>query len=188
MCTDRLRITAVLARRDLESQKNENFVELMIIRNGDLQHIEDQFQYNEIAEELARRTYDQSGNFYVKPFSINPRESLNDRKGNNGVFNKDQLTYNNNVPSPDLGTYKISPGKAFIRGFEVNSPTVHYLDFPKTRTTKVRKDQGVNYFTGPTLTLNRVVGAPRIGFSTSSIISLRDTRIGLTSTTVAAHK
>ncbi len=46
----------------------------------------------------------------------------------------------------------------------------------------------MNYFTGPTLTLNRVVGAPRIGFSTSSIISLRDTRIGLTSTTVAGKE
>ena len=38
------------------------------------------------------------------------------------------------------------------------------------------------------MTLNRVVGAPRIGFSTSSVISLRDTRIGLTSTTVAGKE
>ena len=185
---DRLKITAVLAKRDLDSRKNENFVELMIIRNGNVQHIEDKIKYNELAEELARRTYDQAGNFYVKPFSIHPRESLNDNKGNNGVFTKDQLTYNSNVPSDDLGTYKISPGKAFIRGFEVESKTVHYLDFEKTRSTKILKDQGVNYFTGPTLTLNRVVGAPRLGFSTTSTISLRDTRIGDSATIVAGKE
>jgi len=185
---DRLKITTILSKKSLESRKNENFVELMTIRNGNLRHIEDKFQYNEVAEELARRTYDQSGDFYVRPFSIYPRESLNDKKGNNGVFTKDQLTYNTNIPSDDLGTYKISPGKAFIRGFEVDSQTIHYLDFPKTRTTKTLKDQSVNYYTGPTLTLNRVVGAPRIGFSTSSVISLRDTRIGLTSTTVAGKE
>ena len=160
----------------------------MLIRDGDLQHIQDRTQYNEIAEELARRTYDQSGDFYVKPFSIHARESLDDHKGNNGIFTKDQLTYNSNIPSPDLGTYKISPGKAFIRGFEVDSGTVHYLDFEKTRSIKTLKEQAVNYFTGPTLTLNRTFGAPRIGFSTSSTISLRDSRIGVTSTTAAGKE
>ncbi len=38
---DRLKITAVLEKKDLDSRKNENFVELMVIRNGNVQHIED---------------------------------------------------------------------------------------------------------------------------------------------------
>ena len=185
---DRLKISASLDKLDLEATKNENFAELMIIRDGDIQHITDKTQYNELAEELARRTYDQSGDFYIKPFAIHARESLNDMRGNNGVFTKDQLTYNQNVPSDDLGTYKISPGKAFIRGFECDSKTVHYLDFPKTRETKKLKGQAVNYFTGPTLTLNRVTGAPRIGFSTSSIISLRSDRIGSVGTDPAGRE
>jgi len=180
---DRLKITAVLTKKPLDSEKNENFVELLVLRQGNIQHIEDKTQYNELAEELARRTYNESGNFYVKPFAITARESLNNRKGNNGIFLRGQLTYNNNIPAEDLGTYKISPGKAFIRGFEVDSKTIHYLDFEKTRTTKTLEDQAVNYFTGPTLSLNRVIGAPRIGFSTSSSISLRNSRIGITSTT-----
>ena len=185
---DRLKISASLDKLDIEATKNENFAELMIIRNGDIQHITDKTQYNELAEELARRTYDQSGDFYVKPFSIHARESLNDMRGNNGVFTKDQLTYNQNIPSDDLGTYKISPGKAFIRGFECDSKTIHYLDFPKTRTTKRLTEQAVNYFTGPTLTLNRVTGAPRIGFSTSSVISLRSDRIGSVATDPAGRE
>lgn len=175
---DRLQIECILTKKPLEVPKSENFVELLIVLDGQIRHIEDKPVYNELSHELARRTYDQSGNFYVKPFLISARESLNDRKGNNGIFTKNQLTYTGNVPNENLGTYKISPGKAFVRGYEVTNNSISYLDFPKTRTTKTEKDQAVNYFTGPSLSLNRVIGAPRIGFSTSSIISLRDSRIG----------
>ena len=35
-------------------------------------------EYNIFAKELARRTYDESGDYYVKPFSIDVKESLND--------------------------------------------------------------------------------------------------------------
>ena len=178
---DRLKITAVLAKKDLKSIKNENFIELLVLNRGSIQHIESATKYNELAEELARRTYSESGNYYVKPFSISARETLNNRRGNNGIFLKNQTTYSNNIPSEDLATYKISPGIAFVRGFEVNSSTVHYLDFEKTRTTKTLEDQRLNYYTGPTLSLNRVHGAPRLGFSTSSIISLRNSRIGINS-------
>ena len=175
---DRLQVTARLVKKSLDSEKNENFVELLIVRGGSISHIDDKIKYNELGEELARRTYSHTGDFYVKPFQIAAKESLNDKQGNNGVFNANQLTYSNNTPSKDLGTYKISPGKAFIKGFEVPVRNVVYLDFEKTRTKKTLKDQAVNYFTGPTLTVNRAYGAPRIGFTTTSNISLRDSRIG----------
>ena len=175
---DRLKISVKLGKRPLESDKNENFVELMVINGGSVSHIDDKIKYNELGNELARRTYSHAGDFYVKPFTISAKESLNDNKGNNGVFGINQLTYGNSTPSPDLGTYKISPGKAFIKGFEVPVRNVVYLDFEKTRVKKVLKNQAVNYYTGPTLTVNRAYGCPRIGFTTTSSSSLRDSRIG----------
>ena len=126
---DRLKISVKLGKRPLESEKNENFVELMVINGGSVAHIDDKIKYNELGNELARRTYSHAGDFYVKPFTISAKESLNDNKGNNGVFGINQLTYGNNTPSQDLGTYKISPGKAFIKGFEVPVRNVVYLDF-----------------------------------------------------------
>ena len=175
---DRLKLSVRLGKRSLDSDKNENFVELMVINGGSVSHIDDKIKYNELGNELARRTYSHAGDFYVKPFTISAKESLNDNKGNNGVFGINQLTYGNSTPSPDLGTYKISPGKAFIKGFEVPVRNVVYLDFEKTRVKKVLKNQAVNYYTGPTLTVNRAYGCPRIGFTTTSSISLRDSRIG----------
>ena len=141
-----------------------------------------------MAEEFARRTYDESGNYYVKPYSITPRNTLNDYEGNNGLFSADQSTYNNDVPSENLGTYKISPGKAYIKGFEVETVVPSFLDFQKPRTTKTLENQSINYVTGPTFTLNRVTGAPQIGIGTDYTISLRDQRVGAAATTAAGQE
>jgi hypothetical protein len=61
---------------------------------------------------LARRTSDESGDYYIKPFSVIAKESLNNKIGNNGVYNVGQLTKQGNIPSDDLLTLQISPGKA----------------------------------------------------------------------------
>jgi len=175
---DRLQIRAVLAKRPIEVDKHENFVELFIVRSGGVEKAYNRSVYNDIGDELARRTYEQSGDFYVKSFSVSAKETLDDRKGNDGVFKSNQLTRNGNVPRESLGTYKISPGKAYVKGYEIEYLTSTYLDFQKPRTTSTLENQAINYFTGPSMSLNRVVGAPRIGFTTSSLISLRDSRIG----------
>ena len=72
-------------------------------------------QYSLITDELAKRTYAESGDYYVKSFGINLKESLNNYEGNRGVFNADQTTYGGSVPSDDLAVYQISPGKLLSR-------------------------------------------------------------------------
>ena len=177
---DRLRITAVLSQRSLDTDRHENFIELLVIRGGEVSRLQDNTVYNQMAVELARRTYDQSGDFYVKPFIVTTHESLNDNKGNNGIFLQGQRTYSGREPDESLGVYKISPGKAYVKGYEVNNPHVNYLDFEKTRETNTLQKQLINYFTGPSIKLNRVSGFPKIGFTTSTI-SLRNSRVGINS-------
>ena len=70
-------------------------------------------EYNELANELAKRTFDESGNYYIKPFTLTARNTLNDYEGNNGIFNANQITYNNNTPTDDLGTYRLTPGTLY---------------------------------------------------------------------------
>lgn len=178
---DRLSIDAVLTKISLDSVTPEltsNFVQLLEVRNGIIQKQINNPNYNIIEKELARRTYDESGNYYVKSPSISVKETLDDLKGNNGVFKENQLTYNNNKASDDLGTYVISPLKAFVSGYEIDVVGTTYLDFEKPRTTKLLENQSVNYVTGPTYTLNRVYGSPSLGISTSYTLSLRDERVG----------
>ena len=58
----------------------------MRIENGEIREIVTKTEYNIFADELARRTYDESGDYYVRPFTVNAKESLNDRISNRGIY------------------------------------------------------------------------------------------------------
>lgn len=178
--SDRLKIQAKLVAYAAFEDPDPNFVELVQIREGKIiaENILNP-QYNILANEFARRTYDESGNYYVDPFTVQVKDSLNDfTDERSGLFYKDNITFNGNVASESLGIYKISSGKAYVKGFEVLIPAPNLLDFEKPRTTSTLENQSINYFTGPTFTVNRVTGVPKIGFSTSYYVNLRDERLG----------
>ena len=135
---DRLSITVTLKAIDpADTNKPSNFIELMDVRGGNIISIAQDQDYNELAVELAARTYDESGNYYVKPYSLTTKNTLNDFEGNNGIFTKDQVTYNDNTPSEDLGTYKFSPGKAYIQGYEVETVSPTFIDFENQELLKL---------------------------------------------------
>ena len=181
---DRFKISAFLSKKELTDTNTDNFVGLLEVNQGALiKNVSPNPQYEVLRTELARRTADESGSYYVTPFTITPRESLNDYLGNNGIYDSNQVTYNNNVPSDDLATYKISPGKAYVNGYEVNIISTSFLDFKKPRTTKTASNANIQYLTGSTYTVNRVYGAPNLNLASPFIVSLRDERVGVTSAT-----
>ena len=180
---DRLKITTSLFKKSLNDFNDNNFIELATIKDGVLRTLKQTTDYSLIEDELARRTYSESGDYYVSPFDVSVKESLNDGLGNRGIFNAGQFTYAGSTPSSDLAIYQISPGKAFVRGYEIETISPTFLDLPKTRTTKTLENQSINYSTGPTLKLNRVYGLPTIGIGNTYVLSLRDQRVGSGQTT-----
>ena len=56
------------------TENPSNFIELIRIENGYATLVQDTPQYNEIEQELARRTYDESGDYVVNNFDIKLRE------------------------------------------------------------------------------------------------------------------
>ena len=66
-----------LAFKGIDDFNDNDFVELASVRNGNLTTKTTTTQYNLIADELARRTFDESGDYITKPFSIKVRESSN---------------------------------------------------------------------------------------------------------------
>ena len=89
---DRFKISTTLIKKSLDDFDDENFVELLRVEDGILSKFVKDSNYNLIRDELARRTYDESGDYYVKPFTLSTRESLNDRQGNNGTYFENQKT------------------------------------------------------------------------------------------------
>ncbi len=184
---DRLKVTVSLLKKDIDDFNDQNFIELSTIKNGIIQSLKNTTEYNILADEIARRTYDESGDYYIKPFNIDCKESLKNGLGD-GIFKADQTTYAGNTPSDDLAVYQISPGKASVRGYEVETLAPTFLDVKKPRTTKTLENQSVNYTTGTSLTLNNVYGSPNIGIGTTAIVSLRNQRTGVASTIAAGEE
>ena len=183
---DRLRISTRLFKKALDDFNDDNFVELAIVKEGVLQTqsaASTTYSMN-FMEILARRTYAESGDYYVNPFDITIENSLNDNLGNRGIFQEGQSTPGGSTPSDGLGLYKVSPGKAFVKGWEVTTISPVYLDAEKPRATATIEDLTFAYNTGPTLKINRVDGSPTIGIGNTYIVSLRDQRVGYTTSSL----
>ena len=179
---DRLRISTRLFKKSLDDFNDDNFVELAVVKEGVLQtQTTSSTTYSmNFMEILARRTYAESGDYYVNPFDITVENSLNDNVGNRGIFQEGQFTPGGSTPSDDLALYKVSPGKAFVKGWEVTTISPVYLDVEKPRATAVIEDLTFAYNTGPTFKINRVDGSPTIGVGNTYVVSLRDQRVGYT--------
>jgi len=172
---DRFKISTSLSKKSLDDNNDLDFVELFRIENGIIREQVKTTDYNIFKDELARRTYDESGDYYIKPFNIDVRESLNDRISNRGVYSENQTTQNGNTPSDDIISLQISPGKAYVRGYEIDKISTSSVDIVKPRTTKLKENVAVPIRVGNYVNVNSITGAPSIGFSTS--INLLDRRL-----------
>ena len=94
---DRLKITLSLFKKPLDDFDDNAFVEEAEVVDGVLKSKVKTSAYKGLADEMAHRTYDQSGDYYVKPFGVGVRDSLNDNIGNRGIFKEGQFTYSGSI-------------------------------------------------------------------------------------------
>ena len=117
--------------------------------------------------------------YYVRPFSVSARESLNDRIGNRGIYLDTQQTQNGNIPEDDILTLQVSSGKAYVRGYEVEKIATTSLDILKPRTTKTLENQSVPIRVGTSIKITNIKGTPTTGFSNDAKIKLVDQRLAV---------
>ena len=175
---DRLRISISLMKKELDDTNDQNFIEIARVQGGELQTFVKETQYNLINDTLAARTYDESGDYYVKPFEVFAKESLNDQIGNKGIYTSEQKTQQGNIPSDDLMVMQISPGKAYVKGYPIEKISTGFIDVPKPRSTKTIEQEAVTYSTGDPLFVNNVFGSPNLGIGTTATVALINRRRG----------
>ena len=187
---DRLKISLSLFKKPLDDFADDNFILLATVIDGILQETSTRKGdlgggpgYLDVRDMMARRTFDESGDYYVRPFDVSIVEALNDQLGNNGIFNAGQFTPGGVTPTDNLALYKFSPGKAFVKGYEIETLNTTFIDVDKPRTTKTLKNQNFVYNTGATFKVNSVYRAPTIGVGNTYVVSLRDQRVGVNSET-----
>ena len=179
---NRLKIDLTLVKKPLSgTQDIDNFIELSRVEEGTITKQTNITAYNAIERTLARRTYDESGDYVTNPFQMEAREHLNNLT-NNGVY----LSTNTSIPGESSKFVSImSPGKGYVKGFEVDKPVETFVTFDKARDTGTLTNLAVPFQMGNYYNINNVYGMPDFGKELPSSIEpygsvlLRDT---LTST------
>ena len=158
---DRFKINLTLTKKLISDLNDTDFVELLRVENGKIKIIEQKSQYNIIKDYMAERTYDESGDYTVEPFNVSVNNSLNDRLGNNGLFFNTETTEQKNTPSEDLMCLKISPGKAYVRGYDIEKISTTIIDVDKPRDTESVENVNIPFEMGNILKVNTVSGTPK---------------------------
>jgi hypothetical protein len=128
---DRYKLALDLEARPLipTGNESEDFVELARVENGVIILLKKDADYNILADTLARRTYDESGNYVVRPYGLEVIEHL--RTSNTSI--RDGLYDPNNGGNLDLFVNVIKPGKAYVLGYELENLKTQYIDATKAR-------------------------------------------------------
>jgi hypothetical protein len=91
-------IDLTLKKLGISDIADTNFVELIRVTDGYIKTVVDKTQYSLLADELARRTYDESGDYTVRGFNIDIREHRNNNRGtwtaNTAYLIGDIVSYN----------------------------------------------------------------------------------------------
>lgn len=137
---DRLKVSLSLATLPLATELDDNYIELMRFNQGVLEEHARYPKYSELEKSLARRTYDESGDYVVNGFGINVKEHLK-TKYNDGAF------IDADGGDRDKFVYVVENGKAYIKGFEVEKLAKTTLVADKARTANHVKIK--DYFSQP---------------------------------------
>ena len=158
---DRLKIQLILGKKSVSDTTDVNFIELLRVENGQIRKIIKSTEYSIIRDYLAKRTFDESGDYSVEDFELELLNSLNDRLGNDGLYFANQSTSQGSSPSDDLACLKVGPGVAYVKGYDVEKNGTTILDVNKTRETKKVERSAVDFEMGNLLKLNNVTGIPK---------------------------
>jgi hypothetical protein len=175
----RLKISTTYIKKVITDDADKDFIELIRINNGRIQTFVERTAYNELEKQLAQRTHDITGDFMITPFDVQVRECLNDGK-NDGVYEPGELTDDLQIPaSEDYYTIKISPGKAYLKGFKVETTNPTFLDVEKPRDFLKLENNILPYEYGNFVRVRNVFGSPLITGDTITkayqIVELKDT-------------
>lgn len=148
---DRLKITANLTVYPLNTATSPDFVQLFELKDGIIQSKADQTQYNVIRDYMARRTEDESGDYYVNGLNINLREHLN--TGNNLGY----LTQANGGNSSLLAV-GVDPGLAYVKGYDIQTLVTKYVTTRKGLDYLNVSEQTISANYGNYVIVNELVG------------------------------
>jgi hypothetical protein len=173
----RFKIDLTLAKRTITSTDDSDFVELLRLSNGIRQNQVRSTEYNILEDTFARRTYDESGDYTVREFDLDIREHL--ISGNNrGIY-----TSGNGGIESKLAA-GLGPGKAYVKGYEIETIGTTFLDIDKAREFDTQNNNKTRFDLENFVNVTNVFGSPDIGFVSGEVEAFKNVNLFDTATSV----
>lgn len=143
-----------------------DFALLLTLRDGNIEEYRERSQYNIIYDEFAKRTFDESGDYYVRGLNCTTREHL-DNGENEGLY-----TANNGGDGNKL-SIEVDPGLAYVKGYEVNNLSTKHLIVDKATDYKFINSQTISGRSGGYFFIKEITGVPSLDEGT--VVNLYNT-------------
>ena len=172
----RFKIALTLTKKSLTATDDNNFVELLRLKNGIIQNQVRSTEYAVLEDTLARRTFDESGDYAVRDFDIDLREHL--ISGNNrGIFTAANGGLETKIAAG------MGPGKAYVKGYEIETLGTTFIDVNKARDFDTQNNFTTKFDVGNYVNVTNIFGVPEVGFVSAATeafkrINLYDTLNG----------
>jgi len=160
---DRLKLTPILTVKPYEDTEGApDFVELFRIKDGAITELFERSQYNILGDELAKRTLDESGDYYLRGLNVRVRENL-DVNDNGG------LSATGNTSLLSIG---VEPGLGYVKGYPVELFVTKYVEVPKSISFENVSTQISSATMGNYIKVKEFTGS--VSQDTGSVILLKD--------------
>jgi hypothetical protein len=143
-----------------------NFVLLGSTKDGIIEVSKEGTQYARLYEELAKRSLDTSGDYYVRGFGVRTREHL-DVANNEGL-----LSLEKGGDATKL-SIDVEPGRAYVQGYEVNNLVTAHVLTDKSTAFRSVNGQIITARTGDYIVVKEVVGS--IPLDVGTVVNIYDT-------------
>ena len=158
---DRLKIDLTLSKYSLTTTDDTDFVEMIRVNKGIIELAINKPMYGSIENTMARRTFDANGDFVVGQFTHSLREHLDDTT-NRGFYTK----ANGGLESRFVA--QVSPGKAYVKGWEIDKIGTSTIAFNKARTTTTLANANTPIRIGNFLKVKNAHSLPEFGNETGT--------------------
>ena len=145
---DRYKIQLNLIKKDYNVIDTSNFIELIAVRNGALSNYVTTTDYSQLLKTLARRTYDESGDYTVRPFKIDIREYFNE-DDNGGVYSMPDFAFDTEVAAKEFALQNFSTDLGMVSNNEGLAHTISLVD-RQTYPNQTLDTTGTKYYPGLT--------------------------------------
>lgn len=169
---DRLAATLTLSLAS-DIVNGEQFIQLLDLIDGEVQETAERSAYSEIYEEMAKRTADESGDYYVNGLTTRTREHLNTYNSETGTSINEGLLKLSDGGDANLIVAEVEPGTAYVKGYEVNLQSTRRMLLSKSDAFDLVNGHIVTARTGGYIIVDEITGTPILDKGT--VIQLRDT-------------